>query len=101
MKDLLQASESVEDAREDDMESINVSKSPEKPINKFELYNADVKCTIVDFDFLENPFIIPFLFNCQSDNEHLISTAVPTEIQQNANFVSEISALAKQIRFAC
>ena len=90
----LQDSESHED--EDDTESIDVSKSPEKPVKKLKLYNANNKCKIVDFESLENPFIIPFLFNCQSDNEHLISTVVPTGIQQNATFVLNISALANR-----
>lgn len=37
--------------------------------------------------------MIPFLFKCQSDNGQLISTAVPTRIQQNATFVLDITAL--------
>ena len=92
-KYFLQATESDEDAYGDDMVTLDVSKSPEKPINEFKLYNANVKCKIVDFDSLENPFIIPFLFNCQSDNGHLISTALPAGIQQNATFVVDISRL--------
>lgn len=67
-KYFLQATESDEDAYGDYMETLDVSKSPEKPINEFKLYNANAKCKIVDFDSLENPFIIPFLFNCKSDN---------------------------------
>ena len=47
---------------------------------------------IVYFGFLEDPFIIPFLFNCQRDNERLISTSVPTGNQQNATFVLDIRA---------
>ena len=39
---------------------------------------------IVHFGSLENPFIISFLFNCQRDNERMVSTSVPTGIQQNA-----------------
>ena len=93
LKYFLQASESDEDAYGNDTETIDVSKSPEKPINKMTLYNANVKCKLVDFDSLENPFIILFLFNCQSDNGQLISTAVPTRIQQNATFVLDIVAL--------
>ena len=50
----------------------------------------------MDFDSLENPFLIPFLFNCQSDNGHLISTALPAGIQQNATFVLDISTLANR-----
>lgn len=49
---------------------------------------------IVYFGFLEDPFIIPFLFNCQRDNERLISTSVPTGNQQNATFVLDIRAWA-------
>ena len=58
----LKASESDEDAYGDDTETL------EKPITKLTLYNANVNCKIGDFDSLENPFIIPFLFNCHSDN---------------------------------
>ena len=95
-KYFLQATESDEDAYGDEMESLDVSKSPEKPINEFKLYNANVECKIVDFDSLENPFIIPFLFNCQSDNGHLIGTALPAGIQQNATFVLDISTLGNR-----
>ena len=95
-KYFLQATESDEDAYGDYMETLDVSKSPEKPINEFKLYNANVKCKIVDFDSLENPFIIPFLFNCKSDNGDLISTALPAGIQQNATFALDISTLGNR-----
>ena len=42
-KYFLQATESDEDAYGDDMVTLDVSKSPEKPINEFKLYNANVK----------------------------------------------------------
>lgn len=65
-----------------------------KPVKKLKLYNANDKCKIVDFRSLDNPFIIPFLFNCQSDNKYLISTAVATGLQENPTFLFDISALA-------
>lgn len=61
-KYFLQATESDEDAYGDDMVTLDVSKSPEKPINEFKLYNANVKCKIVDFDSLENPVHHPLSF---------------------------------------
>ena len=90
----LQANDTDEDEETENI--IDVSKSPAKPLKKLKLYNANIKCKIVDLESLENPYIIPFLFNCQSDNEDMISTSVPTRIQQNATFVLDISALGNR-----
>lgn len=35
----------------------------------------------------DNPYVVPFLFNCQEDNPSIISNAVPIGIQDNATFV--------------
>ena len=90
----LQANDTDEDEETENI--IDVSKSPAKPLKKLKLYNANIKCKIVDLESLENPYIIPFLFNCQSDNEDMISTSVPTRIQQNVTFVLDISALGNK-----
>lgn len=60
LKYLLQASENLEDAHEDDTESIKVSKSPEKPIKKMELNDANVRCRLSILVLWKTPSSSPF-----------------------------------------
>ena len=68
-----------------------MSKSPKKLKGKD--YNGNVDCKIISLDSLDNPFVVPFLMNCQEENPTVISKAVPTGIQDNATFVLSLDAL--------
>lgn len=66
-----------------------MSKSPEKWQEKgYKVYNNNVQCKMItQMKSLDNPYIVPFLFNCQEDNPGIIREAVPIGIQDNATFV--------------
>lgn len=68
-----------------------MSKSPKRLKGKD--YNGNVDCKIISLDSLDNPFVVPFLMNCQEENPTVISKAVPTGIQDNATFVLSLDAL--------
>ena len=46
---------------------------------------------------LDNPYIAPFLLNCQEDNPGIISETAPIEIQDNATFVLCLDTLEKDL----
>lgn len=70
-------------------ENLDVSKSPEKlQENGYKVYNNNVQCKMItQMKGLDNPYIVPFLFNCQEDDPGIISEAVPIGIQDNVAFV--------------
>lgn len=65
-----------------------MSKSPEKRQKGYKVYNNNVQCKMItQMKSLDNPYIVPFKFNCQEDNPDIISEAVPIGIQVNAAFL--------------
>ena len=46
---------------------------------------------------LDNPYIAPFLLNCQEDNPGIMSETAPIEIQDNATFVLCLDTLEKNL----
>ena len=60
------------------------------------LYNGNVDCKIITLESLDNPYVVPFLMNCLEDNPTMISSAVPSGIQDNATFILNLGALGSR-----
>lgn len=72
-----------------------MSKSPEKLQAKgYKFYNDNVQCKMItQMKSLNNPYVVPFLFNCREDHPGIISEAGPMRIQDNATFALCLYAL--------
>ena len=57
------------------------------------LFKENDNCRIVDIDSLDNAEVAPLLMNARDDSPHLVSTAVPMGVQQNASFIVDLDAL--------
>ena len=57
------------------------------------LFKENDNCRIVHIDSLENTEVAPLLMNARDDSPDLVSTAVPTGVQQNASSIVDLDAL--------
>ena len=73
---------------------IDVSFSPAKDKEKdVWFYSGDRRCKIIHLDNLENLHVVPILMNCRRENAEMISTAVPSRIQENGTFIIDLDTL--------
>lgn len=57
------------------------------------LFRGNTDCKIVKLESLENPFVVPLLMKIKNDNEELISSSVPHNIQENGTFLIDLDKL--------
>ena len=48
---------------------------------------------MITLESLDNPYVVPFMMNCQEESATIISKAVPIGIQDNATFVLSLDTL--------
>ena len=59
----------------------------------YKLFNGNVECKMITLESLDNPYVVPFMMNCQEESATIISKAVPIGIQDNATFVLSLDTL--------
>ena len=59
----------------------------------YKLSNGNVECKMITLESLDNPYVVPFMMNCQEESATIISKAVPIGIQDNATFVLSLDTL--------
>ena len=70
---------------------IDVSFSPAKDKKKdIWFYSGDRRCKMIHLDDLENLYVVPILMNCRRENAKMISTAIPSRIQENGTFIIDL-----------